>query len=364
MDLGQSSRKEIEKRREEERLIKVRNELVNYDFHAGPRVMKESFRGLDVDDIDLIRIALIGPAASGKTSFVGTLQRAIGETQSSFEQGTGREGTILLEECYVQKGIRLIDTRGFLEANEEIVDECLEIVSGRIRPGEEISRDYDDNKEGKPGNSAATRTPSLARCAHAVIFVVKANDPCLSDGKYRKIFRAIKGNLRQDGYAPVTVITFLDELKTEEHKEEASDLASAVTGSSSERTYFIANYTHENAKQSNEVDLLALEILDSVLLLAEKFILVRKQREKNEMDREVMAKGAFSFGESLEQFFTRLKNKYHWTDQGRLEALRKELRRRRITTVRTLRAIWDDINSELPLSIGIKKTLEKEFKRM
>ena len=71
MDLGQSSRKEIEKRREEERLIKVRNELVNYDFHAGPRVMKESFRGLDVDDIDLIRIALIGPAASGKTSFVG-----------------------------------------------------------------------------------------------------------------------------------------------------------------------------------------------------------------------------------------------------------------------------------------------------
>lgn len=74
--------------------------------------------------------------------------------------------------------------------------------------------------------------------------------------------------------------------------------------------------------------------------------------------------GASSFGETLEQFLTRLKNKYHWTDQGRLEALMKELRKRRITTVRTLREIWDDINSELPLSIGIKKTLEKEFKRM
>ena len=67
MDHGQSSNKEIEKRR----LIKLRSELVNYNFHACPRVMKESFRGLDVDDIDLIRIALIGPAASGKTSSVG-----------------------------------------------------------------------------------------------------------------------------------------------------------------------------------------------------------------------------------------------------------------------------------------------------
>ena len=39
-------------------------------------------------------------------------------------------------------------------------------------------------------------------------------------------------------------------------------------------------------------------------------------------------------------------------------------KKRRITTVRTLRAIWDDINSELPLSIGVKITMEKEFKRM
>lgn len=74
---------------------------------------------------------------------------------------------------------------------------------------------------------------------------------------------------------------------------------------------------------------------------------------------------ASSFGETLGQFLTRLKNKYHWTDQGRLGAVMKELnKKRRITTVRTLRAIWDDINSELPLLIGIKITLEKEFKRM
>ena len=76
------------------------------------------------------------------------------------------------------------------------------------------------------------------------------------------------------------MITILDKLKTEKDKEEVFDKASMVTGSSSERTYLIANYTHENTEQSNEVDLLALEILDSLMLFAEKFILVRKHREK------------------------------------------------------------------------------------
>ena len=94
------------------------------------------------------------------------------------------------------------------------------------------------------------------------------------------------------------MITFLDKLKTEEEKEEVFDKASMATGSSGERTYFIANYTNGNAVQSNEVDLLALEILDSVLLFAEKFILVRKQLEKNKMDREVMAKGRTFCGET------------------------------------------------------------------
>ena len=93
------------------------------------------------------------------------------------------------------------------------------------------------------------------------------------------------------GYAPVTVITYLDKLKTEEDKEDAFEQASWATGSSSERTYFIANYIHENAEQSNEVDRAALDILDSVLLSAERFIRIRKQREKNKMEREAMAGG-------------------------------------------------------------------------
>lgn len=55
----------------EEELLKLRNELMNYDFHKCPRIKKEAFQDLVVDDIDLIRIAVIGPAGAGKTSLVG-----------------------------------------------------------------------------------------------------------------------------------------------------------------------------------------------------------------------------------------------------------------------------------------------------
>ena len=101
------------------------------------------------------------------------------------------------------------------------------------------------------------------------------------------------------GYAPVTVITCLDELESEEDKEEAFEQASWATGSSGERTYFIANYTPEAPKQSLEVDRAALDILDSALLSAEGFIQIRKQREKNRMEREAMA-GGNVFGNSVE----------------------------------------------------------------
>ena len=89
----------------------------------------------------------------------------------------------------------------------------------------------------------------------------------------------------------MTVITCLDTLNGEEDKDEAFELASWATGSSSERTYFIANYTHDAPEQSVEVDQAALDILDSALLSAEGFIQIRKQREKNQMEREAAAGG-------------------------------------------------------------------------
>lgn len=57
--------------KEEEKMLKLKETLMNYDFQCRPLIRKEAFLDLQVDDIELIRIALIGPAGSGKTSFIG-----------------------------------------------------------------------------------------------------------------------------------------------------------------------------------------------------------------------------------------------------------------------------------------------------
>ena len=89
----------------------------------------------------------------------------------------------------------------------------------------------------------------------------------------------------------MTVITYLDNLKTEEDKWKAYDKACLTTGGPGERTYFIANYTPENNQTSFAVERTALDILDSTLLSAESFIRIRKQKEKNQLEREAMAGG-------------------------------------------------------------------------
>ena len=61
----------------------------------------------------------------------GTMQRALGVIQGAFEQGSGQEGSIHLEEYFVQKHVRLVDTRGFFESDEKLFEECLNIMSGR-----------------------------------------------------------------------------------------------------------------------------------------------------------------------------------------------------------------------------------------
>ena len=72
LDRQRREREERErKRKEEERFLQLKNDLMYYDFQSCPRIRKESFRDLEVDDIDMLRIALIGPTGSGKTSFVG-----------------------------------------------------------------------------------------------------------------------------------------------------------------------------------------------------------------------------------------------------------------------------------------------------
>ena len=89
----------------------------------------------------------------------------------------------------------------------------------------------------------------------------------------------------------MTVITYLDTIKEEGDKENAFDTASWATGSSSERTYFIANYIHEKSEKSFVVERTALDVLEFALMSAERFIQIRRQREKNRMARNAAAGG-------------------------------------------------------------------------
>lgn len=354
-------REEEERKNKEEmdfRLLK--HALLNYDFQQCPRIRPESFRDLDVSDVEVLRIALIGPTGSGKTSFVGTLQQAFDENKTAFEQGTGREGTILLEEYSVHNQVVLVDTRGFFDSDESLLHECLNIMSGRIRPAEEIVRNYDPEKNGGDPQTVL-EAQKLPRHAHAVIFVVKANDPRLKEGKYKDTLKKIREHFKEDGYAPVTVITYLDKLTEESDKENAFDMASWATGSSSQRTYFIANYTQEQSEKSFAVDRAALDILDSALMSAERYIRICKQREKNQMDREVCSGESSGPVETVDQLFSRLQKKHNWTNQGKMKEVLADLRSKDINTVKALKELWEDVKPQLPLTLGMKRALEEEM---
>ena len=84
---------------------------------------------------------------------------------------------------------------------------------------------------------------------------------------------------------------YLDRIKDEGDKENAFDLASGAIGSPRQRTYFIANYTHEQHEKSMAVERTALDVLDFALMSAERFIRIWKQREKNQMARDTAAGG-------------------------------------------------------------------------
>ena len=69
----------------------------------------------------------------------------------------------------------------------------------RIRPGEEIVRTHEQKGASQESNATAKRATAISEYAHAVIFVVKANDPRLTDGKYKDTLQKIREHFREDG---------------------------------------------------------------------------------------------------------------------------------------------------------------------
>ena len=71
------------------------------------------------------------------------------------------------------------------------------IFSLRIRPGEEIVRNFVQAKGQTSNSPTKTRGQALAKFAHAVIFVLKADDPRLID--YKDTLKKIRNHFREDG---------------------------------------------------------------------------------------------------------------------------------------------------------------------
>lgn len=74
----------------------------------------------------------------------------------------------------------------------------------RIRLGEEIKRAYDDPvNQSRDGfqelNTMARKTAAFSKCIHAVILVLKANDPRLEEGIYKGTLQKIRDHFRTHG---------------------------------------------------------------------------------------------------------------------------------------------------------------------
>lgn len=85
----------------------------------------------------------------------------------------------------------------------------------------------------------------------------------------------------------MTVITGLDNLGNQARKNVVIDKVCEACGSSPENTFFIANYMYKDKGRSLAVHRTALDILDRALLSAEKFISIRKQKEKAQIQRRI-----------------------------------------------------------------------------
>ena len=77
-------------------------------------------------------------------------------------------------------------------------------------------RTYDRQGASQEPDAASKQAPGLSKFAHAVVFVVKANDPRLTDGKYKDTLQKIREHFREDGndniYLPEWFIPLINKI--------------------------------------------------------------------------------------------------------------------------------------------------------
>ncbi|XP_031570347.1 uncharacterized protein LOC116304714 [Actinia tenebrosa] len=353
----------------EEQATSKRKGLFAYKF--GEKTNLASFRGLDISDVKKLRIGVFGPTGSGKSCFINTCVRAVKQVDKGpVTIGTsGGEGTIILEDFLTDMFTNLVDTRGFFHYDAQEGGEFSDILYGRLKPGDVISRKGDE----KEYNVANADTP-FSDWLHGIILVVKANDPRLTKGELRTYLNPVRQILRPRGLSPVTVVTHRDTLRTQEDRNNALESASAATGSSRSHTFFVANYCPNNPGPNVETELEIFDILHFAILTAERYVKIAKQQKKNkEMDEIEKALGNADIGAptdikivstaSIEVFLDILQRKYKWKEVTVKNVL-KELREEDILTLKALADAWEEPSVPAKFPLGMRKMVESHLKSM
>ena len=166
-------------------------------YQFGDKIKLDSFLGLEIDDVTQLRIGVIGPAGSGKSSFINTVERVVRQT----DKGTvpchhgGKEGTIELQDYLPELFFHLVDTRCFFNFDYNEIIMFQNVLSGKVQPGEIIARDRTD----QVSKQEMHRCPNFGQRLHGAIIVVKANDVRLENGLLRHYWNRFRSILRESG---------------------------------------------------------------------------------------------------------------------------------------------------------------------
>ena len=93
------------------------------------------------------------------------------------------------------------------------------------------------------------------------------------------------------GITPITIVTHVDKLITEEEREEALDAAGLAFGSERINAFLLANYTEIDCERNPEKERTILDILDCAVFLAETAVLKMKRNQKTKKDEIMQAHG-------------------------------------------------------------------------